>query len=1185
MATITTLAFNIRSSYDGSGTRSAVTGLLTVSGAANNTNVSLAKTTSLMGALTTVAVGVAPALIPIGVAALGVGAATGAMAVTAGSALGIFGLAVSGAVKQTMALGATSAQLRTQLDAARSTLDGMTPGTAAYGTQLATVNRLQAQYNHSLNEASPMQRTFLSNLDRLKASYKSFITATSPITLSVANDVISGLADGIGRLKPVVDAAAPGMKKMSQAMQDWLRGSGLKSFIDEVIVRGVPALNSLLDAGRNMLAVLGLGFREFAGTGVDLAAALDKGAKALRKWAEDGGFARFMHTVQEVGPAVGQFFKDLGKAAGNILSAINGLGPASLLFGDGLLKIVAALPLPVMYAMLAAWAAYRVFMIANTVWGAIFSTHLAILNGNTIAYTVSQWSLNASFLACPLFWLIAGIVLVVAAIVLIATKTTWFQTAWEYTWNFIKTVSSAVWNWLKSAFNTVVDFLHGKWGWLIAFLGPVGWLIAIAMHWQQIWNGIKAVFNSIVTWIRNTWNSVTTWFHNTTTAFGRKINSIWRDLWNSVSHGTFGAITNWLKNTWHNVTEWFHNTTVNIGKKIKAAWKGIWDSVKNTAKTVWHGIGGVIEGAINGVSGMINTLIGGFNKITSFLHIKVKVDPLPKAHLNFAHGGTVPGYSPGRDTVPAMLSPGEGVLTPEAVRGLGGPGFVHSANRTYAGHRGAGQGHRPLARGYATGGMVPVQNFYVGGIVQAALAHAGVGLGQVTQGEYSTGVAASAGTHSGGGVVDIAADPGNQAGIVSRLRQNGFAAWFRTPSEGFSYHIHAVLMNDPDLSPQARDQVTSFLHGGNGLANGGPDTGAGGGIGGGIMDLIKKSVGKILANVYKGAGALAGIGGGVLDFFGMGASDDDKKKKKKGLFGTGFGPDIGPDVVGAVGDVAQAALGGGTLGGMLGQMVLSMLDAGNIAEGLGDPFKGGLGKDFGGIGDMALGFGKKILKNVLPDFLLSKVKDSTFDPSIFGGGSGGGAGVAQWSGLASVAMQMGGLNPNQLSKFLDLMAAESGGNPRSINNYDSNALAGIPSKGLMQVIDPTFRAYHVSGTSNDIYDPLANMAAAANYIRHTYGGNVPGSPYAAGTNNATRGWHLVGEHGPELRYFRGGERVLNAQKTAEAVNGGRGGGAYFAEGAFQIDARGATVEAVREMETNLLPKLRMAVQAGVGKKG
>ncbi|MCX5300937.1 LysM peptidoglycan-binding domain-containing protein [Streptomyces sp. NBC_00193] len=72
---------------------------------------------------------------------------------------------------------------------------------------------------------------------------------------------------------------------------------------------------------------------------------------------------------------------------------------------------------------------------------------------------------------------------------------------------------------------------------------------------------------------------------------------------------------------------------------------------------------------------------------------------------------------------------------------------------------------------------------------------------------------------------------------------------------------------------------------------------------------------------------------------------------------------------------------------------------------------------------------------------------------------------------------------------------ESSGNPLAINNWDSNAAAGIPSKGLLQVIDPTFKAYHVPGTPMDSYDPVANITAACNYAAARYGSidNVNGA--------------------------------------------------------------------------------------------
>ncbi|WAZ20781.1 transglycosylase SLT domain-containing protein [Streptomyces cinnabarinus] len=64
---------------------------------------------------------------------------------------------------------------------------------------------------------------------------------------------------------------------------------------------------------------------------------------------------------------------------------------------------------------------------------------------------------------------------------------------------------------------------------------------------------------------------------------------------------------------------------------------------------------------------------------------------------------------------------------------------------------------------------------------------------------------------------------------------------------------------------------------------------------------------------------------------------------------------------------------------------------------------------------------------------------------------------------------------------------ESSGNPNAINNWDINAQNGVPSIGLLQVIKPTFNAYHVAGTAWSQYDPVANLTAAANYAADRYG--------------------------------------------------------------------------------------------------
>lgn len=112
------------------------------------------------------------------------------------------------------------------------------------------------------------------------------------------------------------------------------------------------------------------------------------------------------------------------------------------------------------------------------------------------------------------------------------------------------------------------------------------------------------------------------------------------------------------------------------------------------------------------------------------------------------------------------------------------------------------------------------------------------------------------------------------------------------------------------------------------------------------------------------------------------------------------------------------------------------------------------------------------------------------------------AGVEQWRGLAKQALLLTNqFSESNLNALLTQMMHESGGNPNAINNWDINAIRGIPSKGLMQVIDPTFHANAMEGFNTNIYDPLSNMIAAINYTVRRYG-----SLYAGWTARGYKGY-------------------------------------------------------------------------------
>lgn len=109
------------------------------------------------------------------------------------------------------------------------------------------------------------------------------------------------------------------------------------------------------------------------------------------------------------------------------------------------------------------------------------------------------------------------------------------------------------------------------------------------------------------------------------------------------------------------------------------------------------------------------------------------------------------------------------------------------------------------------------------------------------------------------------------------------------------------------------------------------------------------------------------------------------------------------------------------------------------------------------------------------------------------GGTGGqyhgavGGGVEQWRGTVLRVLKELHQPASWADTVLRRMNQESGGNPNAINNWDSNAAAGIPSQGLMQTIPPTFAAYAGPYASRGITDPLANIYAGCNYAINRYG--------------------------------------------------------------------------------------------------
>lgn len=115
--------------------------------------------------------------------------------------------------------------------------------------------------------------------------------------------------------------------------------------------------------------------------------------------------------------------------------------------------------------------------------------------------------------------------------------------------------------------------------------------------------------------------------------------------------------------------------------------------------------------------------------------------------------------------------------------------------------------------------------------------------------------------------------------------------------------------------------------------------------------------------------------------------------------------------------------------------------------------------------------------------------DTEADPR--GGGGGGGSfdgpgAVSRWTPQVLQVLSELGQPATLAGAVLRRIKFESGGNPNAINLTDSNARAGHPSEGLMQVIPDTFKAFAGKYLSLGLRNPLANIFAGSNYALHRY---------------------------------------------------------------------------------------------------
>lgn len=286
-----------------------------------------------------------------------------------------------------------------------------------------------------------------------------------------------------------------------------------------------------------------------------------------------------------------------------------------------------------------------------------------------------------------------------------------------FTWLWTSVIQP-IWTDIASAFTDMYN----------AVIKPVcDWLVAlwtdVATQAQAIWQGMKnsvsavwdaisSVIMGVWTYIRDTVRSyvtavmtiVTTVF----TAVRDTVSSIWSGIW-----GVISGVWEGIKSTASVAVSWVKDTVTGVFESMKSSVTSAFEGMKNAIENVWNKVKAAAAKPVNYVIRTVYT--NGLKKMVESVASKIGLSltlPAVAEIGGYAGGGVIPGYAPGHDTVPAMLSPGEAVLVPELVRQIGVDRIL-AAN--YAASRRRPGGSPGFgANAYAGGG---VAHFAEGGIV------------------------------------------------------------------------------------------------------------------------------------------------------------------------------------------------------------------------------------------------------------------------------------------------------------------------------------------------------------------------------------------------------------------------------------------------------------------------------------
>lgn len=481
-----------------------------------------------------------PALLPVLAVASTSIASMGVALGAAGAAAGVFGAVAKSAMTEVTEQATKVTQMQDKIDllAKQSSLATSAEEAAKFTKQAAAA---QGQLNAQMAALDPATRGAVTAQLHLKSTWKAFVDQNKPAVFGLIGRGYKLLEGSIGKLQPLFDIGRAAASRLLSALQRVVAGG----FIERLTARAGPAMNTLWKIIVNVSTALGNMMGRSGDNGQKMLAWIEKMTARWATWAKstdsESGFSKFLAYAQQNGPTVVAMLGNLAQAAIHIAQAATPLAPISLAVASALAAIIAAIPPGVITTLVAGFLA--------------FSAAMRVLSVVQVLMTATTWAMNTALLANPITWIVLAIVALIVIIVLLATKTRFFQTVWAGVWGFMKAVGA--WfagpfaNFFVSMWNKITASLTRARGQFMTGINAIkGFFVGLGNGIASVWNKVIAKATSVVNWFRampgKIRSSLSGMFNGLWTGFRGAINRIigaWNNLNFTIGGGSFAGVS------------------------------------------------------------------------------------------------------------------------------------------------------------------------------------------------------------------------------------------------------------------------------------------------------------------------------------------------------------------------------------------------------------------------------------------------------------------------------------------------------------------------------------------------------------------------------------------------------------------------------------------------------------------